>query len=157
MKRFVLGSLHPQYFDKMMSGEKDLEHGRNIQTENLPNPFFMFWYLTSPKKTIQGISVCDSIKNYEDIPIIETIELTTPISLKQLQEQFNNISGKKFHPPQSWAYLRDDIREYIELLNPSLKEFYNKHPATHIPELFKLDEIKQKAASRSSGQYKLDF
>lgn len=92
-KRFLLASLHKEYFLKMLDGTKAHEHRNIIYNFKLPTPYFMVWYITLPTGAIAGISACGR-SDTEGIPLLETIQLKQPISLAKLRKNFQTKTKK---------------------------------------------------------------
>jgi hypothetical protein len=152
MQTYILASLHAEYFLDMLSGKKTYEHRDSINTGKLTTPFFIVWYITAPTAGIHGVSACD--RNIgSGIPLLETVKLEKAITLSDLRIKFKNRSGDAFSPPQSFIYLEDNmkgLKDMLEERNPSLRDFYKRHPVRFIPQGLTTNEV-------SKDQYTLEF
>jgi len=132
----------------MLDGTKTHEDRNIIYNFTLATPYFMVWYITVPTGAISGISACGR-NDAEGIPLIETIQLEHPISLDTLRKNFQTKTQKPFHPPQGLMYLTEEMKTFIEKRNPKLKQFYERHPVTQIPESSMQKQEKKKAKDKN--------
>lgn len=135
----IILSLHPEWWPKMLSGEKLLEL-RKTAPHPVYFPLGVLVYLTTPICKIVGEFTCDDARtitgNYEEIAaesclqscqiksyahgkVIRAWEVSNPVQYEKLRElEYYGIK----RPPQSWCYLESsmspmDDAAAIETLN----------------------------------------
>ncbi len=134
MKSALLISIHPEYVDKILSGEKRFEYRRRRPKADISH---LVIYATSPIKRIVAIAEVESVISGSPSSLWEKTKYAAGISRSAFRVYFRGrnignafklgrvfridsaISSQMiFTPPQSFAYLPQDS---IKKLSHSLK------------------------------------
>jgi len=133
----IIISIKPKFCKEIYSGRKILELRKSIGSEFIPGTR-LYIYASTPTKSINGEAIIDKVcrlsieeikKSYLAAACIDEKDFDSyylgksvgyVIFLRDIKKYSNELSLQEmlkigFHAPQSFAYARPEIAEFIEL------------------------------------------
>lgn len=149
MQRHVFECVNKKTYNRIIPHSKEMTSIQRLPTQRLPQPFFVYWYVTYPETTLRSVSACSYVHKTNTLKLIETVNLKEGIT-------FSVMKSTRFltYPvrPKTGMFVREDLQKLIEEFNPGFNEFYERHPVQTIPAKYSPRKIKG-----NPEQYELDL